>query len=338
MKTIMYHVTKSQLGMSLVELMVAMVIALFLTAGVFTMFSMSSSNVTTTSQFNQLQENGRIALAIMERDISQLGFMGDMTGTDFIIGVNTTVDTEITGTDCVGAGLNNASLPADQPAHFRRLWGYESGVSGSSLTCLASSNVKPGTDVLQIKRFIGPSVATGNSSNYFVSATSSQAIFFNDGVPSTGLTNARIWQYQHHVYFIANDSNGIPSLRRKTLNSSGMGNDEQLVEGIENMRFLYGFDNDGDGTPDRYIPENEVSSLMWDNESFQRLVAIKVYVLVRSIKADPNYKNETTYILGDKYSAPPSADFKLLDIPKDNYRRKVLSTTIVLENPVLIRS
>lgn len=69
-------------GMSLVELMVAMVIGLFLTAGVFTMFSMSSSNVTTTSQFNQLQENGRIALAIMERDISQLGFMGDLTGTD----------------------------------------------------------------------------------------------------------------------------------------------------------------------------------------------------------------------------------------------------------------
>jgi type IV pilus assembly protein PilW len=55
-----------QQGMSLVELMVAMLISLFLTAGLFTMFSMSSSNVTTTSQFNQLQENGRIALAIMD--------------------------------------------------------------------------------------------------------------------------------------------------------------------------------------------------------------------------------------------------------------------------------
>ena len=61
---------KYQVGLSLVELMVAMVISLFLTAGLFAMFSMSSSNVSTTSHFNQLQENGRIALAIMERDLS----------------------------------------------------------------------------------------------------------------------------------------------------------------------------------------------------------------------------------------------------------------------------
>ncbi|MBB1438825.1 prepilin-type N-terminal cleavage/methylation domain-containing protein, partial [Shewanella sp. SG41-4] len=39
---------RSQSGMSLVELMVAMVISLFLSAGIFTMFSMSSTNVTTT--------------------------------------------------------------------------------------------------------------------------------------------------------------------------------------------------------------------------------------------------------------------------------------------------
>ncbi|MGL4899064.1 MAG: PilW family protein, partial [Shewanella sp.] len=102
---------RGQSGMSLVELMVAMVIGLFLTAGVFTMFSMSSSNVTTTSQFNQLQENGRIALAILERDLSQLAFMGDMTGTDFVLGANTTVTVPALSADCVGAGVNNATLP-----------------------------------------------------------------------------------------------------------------------------------------------------------------------------------------------------------------------------------
>jgi len=114
-----------QRGLSLVELMVAMLISLFLTAGLFTMFSMSSSNVTTTSQFNQLQENGRIALAIMERDLSQLGFMGDITGTDFIIGSNTTISSTAVAADCVGSGLHNASFPNAQPSHFRRLWGYE---------------------------------------------------------------------------------------------------------------------------------------------------------------------------------------------------------------------
>jgi type IV pilus assembly protein PilW len=315
----------SQSGMSLVELMVAMVIGLFLTAGVFTMFSMSSSNVTTTSQFNQLQENGRIALAIMERDISQLAFMGDLTGTEFVLGVNTTIDTPLTGGDCVGEGLNNATLPGKQPSHFRRLWGYESGGS-TSLACLPTS-VKGETDVIQIKRFIGPSVPTGNNKNYFVSTTSSQAIFFNSGTPSSVLTNSRIWEYQHHVYFI-DIENGIPVLSRKTLTAKGMENDEQLVEGIENIRFLYGFDDDGDGTPNSYLPESDVTPLMWDNQSFQRLVAVKIFILVRSINADNTYDNKTNYQLGDKK----------ISAPNDHFRRKVMSTTVVLENPVLIRS
>ncbi|ABV35810.1 prepilin-type cleavage/methylation-like protein [Shewanella sediminis HAW-EB3] len=328
MNKLAISMTKFQKGMSLVELMVALVIGLFLSAGVFTMFSMSSSNVTTTGQFNQIQENGRIALAIMERDISQLGFMGDITGTDFVVGVNTTVDAAIppTGTDCIGAGLNNASLPNNQPAHFRRLWGYENGLSAQSLACL--SDVRDKTDVLQIKRFIGPSVAAGDVSGYYVSTTSSQAIFFNNGTPSANLTNGRIWEYQHHVYFIGNDANGIPVLRRKTLTSTGMSNDEQLVEGIENIRVLYGFDNDGDSTPDSYMPAASVTSLMWDNEGFQRLVALKVHVLIRSVQPDSSYTNETQYLLGDK----------VINAPNDHFRRKVMSTTIVLENPVLIRS
>ncbi|MFV7782849.1 PilW family protein [Shewanella marisflavi] len=318
-----------QKGLSLVELMVALVISLFLSAGLFTMFSMSSSNVTTTSQFNQLQENGRIALAIMERDISQLGFMGDITGTDFVVGTNTVLEVPTSGfSDCVGAGLNNATLPNTQPAHFRRLWGYESGVGSNSLTCLAGVTVNKNTDVLQMKRFIGPSIAAGNSNRIFAATNSSEVAFFVGAAPAAAITNQRIWEYQHHVYYIADDDAGTPVLRRITLTNNGMNNFEQLVEGIENIRFLYGFDNDGDSTPDRYIPESQVTSLMWDNESFQRLVAIKVFVLVRSVKSDSSYTNETTYQLGDK---------EILPI-KDNFRRKVMSTTVVLENPVLIRS
>ncbi|MEZ9539045.1 PilW family protein [Shewanella sp. 10N.286.51.B8] len=321
----------SQKGMSLVELMIAMVISLFLTLGVFTMFSMSSSNVTITSQFNQLQENGRIALAILERDISQLGFLGDLTGTDFILGINTTIEGLVAITDCEGAGLNNATLPNSQPSHFRRLWGYEQTSSATeTLTCLGTANVKIGTDVIQIKRFVGPSIppAPANQGDIYVSANTSEAVFYKGAAPAKTLTNAREWQYQHHVYYIADDADSIPLLRRVTLTKNGMTNQEQLVEGIENIRFLYGFDDDGDSTPDSYLAESDVLSNMWDNESFQRLVAVKIFILVRSIQADRSYTNETTYQLGDKE----------ITAPNDNFRRKVMSTTVVLENPVLIRN
>lgn len=325
-----FVVMNRQTGMSLVELMVAMVIGLFLTAGVFTMFSMSSSNVTTTSQFNQLQENGRIALAIMERDLSQLGFMGDITGTDFILGANAFISPgTVVNNDCSGGGFNNASLPNNQPAHFRRLWGYEEGVSGQSIACLNAVNSN--TDVLQIKRLIGPSLfpAALSSSRFYAAATSSQVIFFNGGGVVPVLDNARIWEFQHHIYYIRDDADGIPILRRRTLTTgNGMNNEEQLVEGIENIRITYGFDNDGDDAPDSFLSAEDVTNLMWDNELFQRLVALKVYVLVRSTQEDRTYINETTYQLGDKEITKPN----------DHFRRKVMSTTVVLENPVLIRS
>lgn len=330
----MFSKLRKQRGLSLVELLVALVIGLFLTGGIFTMFSMSATNVTTTSQFGQLQENGRIALAILERNLTQVGFMGDITGTDFIVGGNTTLSSlPSLASDCAETEGNNATFPKNTvpPLHFRKLWGYESeGTSAEPLACLNSSSVLPQTDVIQVKRVIGPNVEAVDvdDARFYLATTSNQAVFFKGDAAAPTLENARFWEYQHHVYFVANNIDRVPELRRKTLTATGMSNDEQLVEGIENIRILYGFDSDGDDAADTYVPVKNVTSLMWDNELFQRLVSLQVYLLVRSVEEDKNYKNDIVYTLGDK------------TLPKfnDHYRRKVVSTTIVLENPVLIRN
>ncbi len=316
-------------GFSLVELMVAMVISLFLTLGVFAMFSMSATNVTTTGQYNQLQENGRIALAILSQDIEQVAFFGDVTGTDFILGANATVSAGITD-DCVGGGLNNATLPNNQPSHFRRIWGYEAGVSAQSVNCI--NDAESGTDVIQIKRLVGP---PGANSGYRVATTASQIVFLGD-TSTSALVNQRIWKYEHHVYFIQRLENGVPVLSRKALSGSGMNNEEQLVDGIENMRILYGYDNDGDNTADSFLSVQEVSDLMWDNLSFQRIVAVKIFLLVRATEPDNSYTNNNEYTLGDKSTS--QSGNKLIGPFNDHFRRKVLSTTVVLANPVLIRN
>ncbi|GAA0789185.1 MULTISPECIES: PilW family protein [Pseudomonadati] len=317
---------KYQVGLSLVELMVAMVISLFLTAGLFAMFSMSSSNVSTTSHFNQLQENGRIALAIMERDLSQLSFIGDSNGEVF------TVSATAVANDCVGDGLNNASFPNNQPSNFRFLWGYEAGVSGKGFSCITPTN---GTDVIQLKRLIGPSVLAANMNNtryYAATEQSALVIFDGSGVPPP-LINSRIWEYQHHIYYIENDGD-IPVLKRRTLSiGNGMKNDEQLVEGIENMRVLYGLDSNTDGTADSFIPVQNVTSSVWDSPipvqgepRLPRIVSLRLFLLVRTADKDNSYTNDVTYKLGDKTIGPLN----------DNYRRKVVTTTVVLENPRLI--
>ena len=251
--------------------------------------------------------------------------MGDITGTDFVPGSNTTNTATAVTADCVGAGLNNASFPNAQPSHFRRLWGYEQGVSAESLACITPNSK---TDVIQIKRLIGPPANVLTSTRYYAATTSNEIVFFNGSAAAPGLANSRLWEYQHHVYFISNDGN-VPLLRRRTLSiNNGMNNEEQLVEGIENMRILYGFDSNGDGTADSYMPAQNVTTLMWDNELFQRLVSLRIFLLVRSSEEDRSYKNSNKYKLGDKTIGPLN----------DNYRRKVVSSTIILENPILINT
>ena len=318
----------AQKGLSLVELMVAMVVGLFLTAGLFSMFVMSATNVTTTSQFNQLQENGRIALSLIERDISQLGFMGDLTGIGLEVGTNLNINAAAiaAGNDCIGDGINNASFPAVVPAHFRRLWGYESGVSANSLSCLTS--VVSGTDVLQIKRLAGPEITVPNDSNrYYLATNSQQGVLFSGGQSTPVITNGRYWEYLHHVYYIENEA-AIPVLKRRVLRNGGMKTSasyEQLVEGIENMRVLYGFDSNGDNSADSYMPVQNVTDLMWDNSLAQRVVSLRIFLLVRALEADSSFINNNSYELGDK----------TITAPGDNFRRKVVSTTVVLENPII---
>ncbi|MGI2168974.1 PilW family protein [Shewanella sp. MF05960] len=339
MRLMMNKLSIKNKGMSLVELMIAMLISLFLTAGLFTLFSMSSSNVTTTSQFNQLQENGRIALTLIERDISQLGFFADITGTELILNVNTVNSTTALTSDCVGEGANNATFPQLAPAHFRRLWGFEY-TSTLRINCNSALTPDKSTDVIQIKRLIGPSVPAADldSNAFYASVTANEIEFFDgDDTPPVKL-NSRMWKYQHRIYYIETES-GIPVLKRRSLNlSGGMKNEEQLVEGIQNIHFTYGFDNDGDSTPDAFLPAKDVTNFMWDNQGFQRLVAVKIYVLVRAVNIDRSYENDVTYSLGDKKVSGSVNPNKVSDADYKHYRRKVMSTTVVLENPVLIRN
>ncbi|MEZ9196456.1 PilW family protein [Shewanella sp. 10N.286.54.B9] len=320
---------KWQTGFSLVELMVAMLVSLFLSAGLFSMFAMSSSNVATTSQFNQLQENGRVALALIERDVSQAGFMAELTGTNLSVGVNTTIQASAIATtsDCVGGGVNNASFPVQNSlANFRKMWGYESGVSTESFSCLSST--LSGTDVLQIKRLIGPAVTTFNTNSYYMATNLNQAVIFSGSQAAPSLDNARFWEYQHHIYFIKTD-NGVPVLMRRVLGVGGMKTSasyEQLVEGVENLRVMYGFDFDGDDSADSFMPAENITSAMWDGSPAQRLVALRIYILIRTLEEDDSYDNDNSYELGDKTIAATN----------DGFRRRVLSSTIVLENPILV--
>lgn len=65
-----------QLGMSLVELMVAMVISLLLILGVTELFSRTSVSDRANTELARMQESGRVALEIIGQDARRAGFQG----------------------------------------------------------------------------------------------------------------------------------------------------------------------------------------------------------------------------------------------------------------------
>ncbi|MFT7365930.1 MAG: type IV pilus assembly protein PilW [Marinobacter psychrophilus] len=65
-----------QLGLSLIELMIALVLGLLLSAGVITIFISAKQNYQVQDAVSQVQENGRFSLEFLARDIRMAGFSG----------------------------------------------------------------------------------------------------------------------------------------------------------------------------------------------------------------------------------------------------------------------
>lgn len=72
-------VPRRQTGFSLIELMIAIVIAMVVTAGAIAVFGNMRSTFTTQDKLGQLQDNQRLALNILNTTVQSTGFFPDPT-------------------------------------------------------------------------------------------------------------------------------------------------------------------------------------------------------------------------------------------------------------------
>ena len=70
-------VLKKQLGLTLVELMVAMLVGLLLMAGILKVFSSNQQTYRVTENLSRVQENGRYAIDILTRSVRKAGHAGN---------------------------------------------------------------------------------------------------------------------------------------------------------------------------------------------------------------------------------------------------------------------
>jgi type IV pilus assembly protein PilW len=320
---------KSQGGFSLLEVFIALVIGLVIFAGVLSIFVGMRTTTTETSSYGELQENGRFAISVLSDDLLRQDFWGDYSGSIDLASINPVPAAPVG--ECLGGGINNGTFPL-ATGHFRTLWGET--VTGASIMSGCRTDAKVDSDILQLKRVVssplvdnvGDPITVAPAGNYYlVSNMNNGTIFAAGGVPA--IQNAQVWEYQHHIYYVREETSGgntIPVLMQGRLTNQLTFS--PIIDGIEMIRFEYGIDMQidpavaGYGIVDAYIPANNMTDAIWDNAS-SRIIAVKVYVLARSIQPDNKYENANTYQLG-------SFSFT----PDDNYRRLLFSSTVTLYN------
>lgn len=333
--------SKYQQGFSLIEVFIALVIGLVLFAGVLSIFVGMRTTTSETSSNGELQENGRFAMSVLSDDISKQDFWGDYTGIFGQPQISHTLAAP--GNDCSGGGINNASFPLTIST-FRTIWG---GTVASSNPMGCFNDAKIGSDVIQVKRVLASDliqldaggnplldangnqipVTTAPADNYHLVTNANDGILFGSGVVPT-VDNSRVWQFQHHVYYVREEtqgSNKVPVLMQGQLTNQM--SFAPIIDGIEMIRFMYGYDADTDpeaagyGIVDAFIPAKDMTEALWNNAGGTKIIAVKIFVLARNISPDNKYTNTNTYQLGDL-----SVTFN------DNYRRLLFSSTVTLYN------
>jgi len=341
-------------GFTLVELMISLVVGLVLFAGVMSIFVGMRATTAETSGYGELQENGRFALSVLTHDLLRQNFWGDFSGT-----LNRkVVHPNQPNNDCDGAGgANNATFPNNaNDSPFVTLWGQTIGGDTDPLDCFPSSAIA-GSDFLQLKRAIAAPLVNANTDDYFIITNSTLARVYSKGdankaykaitdanaaqtsaafdlvestLGETIIGGGRMWQYQHHVYYVSQvtiSSNTVPVLMQGRLEGTAM-NFSPIIDGIERIRFMYGIDVDQDFEVDTYLSADDMTDTLWNNAGGNKIIAVKIFVLARSVTEDMKYNNTNSYYLGgDGVDAKYTVN--------DNYRRLLFSSTVLLYNNVI---
>jgi len=336
MKTTQFR--QSETGFSIIEIMIAMLIGIFLLGGLMQMFVSSKQTYKLQDTVSRLQENGRFAMDFLIRDIRGTGAWG-----------------------CFSNSVNITNLLNDKDEPFKSAY---IGIQGENnhVSTGTTDKVLAGTDVISLRSTSALVDANGadiminkidNSASLHVSANDTvkekDILFVSDcadgnlfqatkvnpsgeeithspgkgaGLPTPGNAtkdftkeygnDARLYKASFVRYEIRTGESGQPSLF-KTEND---GTAQEFIEGVENMQIEYGEDIDADGTPNRYQTADKIGN-------WQQVVSVKISLLVRSL--EDNLAN-----------APIAYTYNSATVtPTDKRIRRIFSSVIAVRNRLI---
>ena len=352
-----------QVGFSLIEIMVALVLGLFLMGGVIQIFFGSKASYNTTENLSRVQENGRLAIELLSRDLRMAGYKGCLRSSMPLLNVlnnssafNWNFGQEIKGFNAKKSGATWTWSPTlDSDISSLQMVGgtdvitlrtidsegvYVTGQPSSSGDCKGSSfsssadlKVTENTfladdDIVlttNCERAVVFQITNFNSKSNVVHNTGGTSAPGNSTKDLGGcLIDGEMMKISTKTYFIRTGANGRPALWRRVATN----NAEELVEGVENMQITYGVDTNNDRNADTYTTADAVET----GNNWSDVVSVRISLLLQSMD-DKIATKEQIYEYNDETSDKASDSSKpSIKTATDRRLRQVFSSLISVRN------
>jgi type IV pilus assembly protein PilW len=331
-------------GLTLVELLVGITLGLFIVLALITLYVNVSRTNTEMWKTNQLIENGRFAMQLLQEDVAHAGFWGPIDAQSptavpdpcvayspatwtaaYIVNVlSVPVQGYQDGSPYAACGAGLGSVLANSDVLF---------VTHAS-TCVVGAGCEGAGDTGPHIQVSGcrTDVVTPDPA-YLVDTTAQMDARTTKVRGRNCATEAPRRKIVSNVYYVANNASGMPSLMRMSYANGAYGSAQALVEGIEAFKVEYGIDdlgsnglpisatNPADGNADRY--QACAAATPCDLADLQNTVVVKLHLLARNLEPTAGHVDNKSYTVGPLAIAAKN----------DAYKRHVFTTTVRLVNP-----
>ena len=293
-----------QNGVSMVELLVAMLLGIFLLYALVEILINGKQSFGSANHLSRLQENGRIATNLVISDLRRAGYMGGNSNVPNISGSAGQVPPAFT---CSTANTTWVRMITQAVA------GIDDGKGGYG--CIPDATYLRG-DVLTI-RHAAPWVAAGFDANriYLRSSLFEGMIFAgsNQALNDVGDQPQNVRELMAFAYFVGDSGRtcggqAVPSLFRVSVDGNSQPVANELLPGVEDFQVQFGVNG-------QYVDADAVD---WDNDE---VVTARIWLLVRAECTESGFTDGNTYTYGDQVYTP-----------NDSFRRQLYSSVAMIRN------
>lgn len=315
-----------QRGLTMIELMIALVIGAVLLIGAVTVYSTSRATYRVNESLARLQENARFAMSHMEPDLRLANYWG-------LTNRASTIERRKGQPNQLGAIVSDCAdrwyIDLDNPVEGAN------GTNTPYAACINAGSYQAGSDILVVRHASADPVAVLDANRLHLQSDRTRGSLFVGALIPPGFAPPPA-SVSHRLsasaYYIAPTSptlGNVPSLRRQTLVAGPAIRDEEIIPGVEDLQIQFGVDLDAPGVPgrdavDRYVnadnPIIDPTAAGFNPET--RIIAVRLWLRLRTENVEQGHTDTSAYQYADQ-SVPA---------PNDGYRRLVFSKTIQLRN------